>query len=122
MSHKVFLSYASQDHALAESFKARIAEHLPQNDKEALDVFDVRTDVAVGEDIRKSIKAAIEEASTVVIISSESADASPWVNYEVGLADAMGKNLVVIGKKGVEDTALLRRFYDTARIIKIENG
>lgn len=122
MSHKVFLSYASQDHALAESFKERVAELLPQNDEGALDVFDVRTDVSVGEDMRQSIKAAIGEANTVVIISSESADASPWVNYEVGLADAMGKNLVVVGKKGGADTALLRRFFDTAKIIKIEHG
>jgi NADPH:quinone reductase-like Zn-dependent oxidoreductase len=122
VSHKVFLSYAFQDHALAESFKSRIAELLPQNDKETLDGFDVLTDVVVGEDIRQSIKSAIEAAGTVVLISSESADASPWVNYEIGLADALGKNLVIVGKKGAEDTALLRRFFDSAKIIKIENG
>lgn len=121
MSHKVFLSYASQDHELAESFKARIAELLPQNDKEALDVFDVRTDITIRGDIRQSIKAAIEEASTVVLISSENADRSPWVNYEIGLAYALGKNLVVVGKKGSEETTLLHRFYDTAKIIKIDN-
>lgn len=122
MSHKVFLSYAFQDRALAESVKAGIAEFLPQNDKEALDVVDVRTDVAVGEDVRQSVKAAIEKARTVVIISSASADESPWVNYEAGLADAMKKSLVVVGKKGSEDTALWRRFFETAKIIKTEHG
>ena len=122
MSHKVFLSYTYQDHELAELFKSRIAELLPQENKETVDVFDARTDLVVGMDIRRSIKVAIEAASTIVIISSESADASPWVNYEIGLADAMGKDLVIVGKKEVEDTALLRRFFDTARIVKIENG
>jgi len=122
MSYKVFLSYASQDHAFAESVKSRIAEILSRESKEAVDVFDVRTDLVAGDDFRQSIKAAIELANTVVIVSSENADASPWVNYEVGLADAMGKNLVVVGKKGLDDTALLRRFFDTARVIKIENG
>ena len=122
MSHKVFLSYTSQDHELAELFKSRIVELLPQENKETVDIFDARTDLVVGMDVRRSIKVAIEAASTIVIISSESADASPWVNYEIGLADAMGKDLVIVGKKEVEDTALLRRFFDTARIVKIENG
>ena len=30
--------------------------------------------------------------------SSEGSDLSPWVNYEVGLADALGKELVFVTK------------------------
>lgn len=122
MSRKIFLSYATQDKALAQSLKSDIGKLLSGDPNEALDVFDVGTDIAVGDDIRKSIREAIDAASTVVVISSEEADASPWVNYEVGLADAMGKHLVVVARNGIKDTDLLRRLIHTAKIIKIENG
>ena len=122
MSHKIFLSYAYQDREFAESVKSKIDELLPQLKMSAGDVFDVQEDVDTDDDIRQSIKAAIEAAQTVIVISSVNADASPWVNYEAGLADALGKNLVVIGQQGGEDTALLHRFFDTAKIVKVENG
>lgn len=121
MSQKIFLSYAFQDRALAESLKSRMDEFLPKLDEGAVQIFDVQ-DLVAGDDIRQSIKAAIESASTVVIISTESSDLSPSVYYEAGLADAMGKNLVIVGHKGAGKTALLRRFLGTARVVEVENG
>ncbi|MEK6664744.1 MAG: TIR domain-containing protein [Pseudomonadota bacterium] len=122
MSLKVFLSYSIQDTAFAELVKAKIKELLPHHNVEATEVFDVRSDLEVGADIRQSIKSAIEAASTVVVVSSESSDLSPSVNYEVGLADALGKELVFVEQKGAADSALHRRFVESARIIKVENG
>lgn len=122
MSLKVFLSYDTKDLAFAQSIKARIKEILPQHNVEALDVFDAGTDWAVGEDIRQSIRSAVEKADTVLVISSKSGDLSPWVNYEAGLADALGKELVIIEQQGSEDSALLRRFLETAQVVKIEHG
>lgn len=122
MSFKVFLSYATKDAAIAELVKAKITELLPQSNVEPADVFDVRFELAAGEDIRQSIKSAIETVNTVVVISSESSDSSAWVNYEVGLADALGKELVVVERKGTADSAIHRRLFESARIVKIENG
>ena len=122
MSLKIFLSYAIKDTDFAQSIKARIKEFLPQSKMESIDVFDVRTDLALGGDIRQSIKAAISSANTVVVVSSQSSDISPWVNYEIGLADALGKDLVIVEQKGEENSELHRRFLDSAHIIKIENG
>lgn len=122
MSLKVFLSYAIKDADFAQSVKARIKEILPQYKAENIDIFDVRTDLALGESIRESIKSAISSANTVVIVSSESSDLSPSVNYEIGLADALGKELVIVEKEGAEGSELHRRFLEIARIIKVENG
>ncbi|TDM08768.1 MAG: hypothetical protein C4K60_05055 [Ideonella sp. MAG2] len=122
MSFKVFISYATKDTAFAELVKLKIKELLPHHNIEATEVFDVRSNLAVGADIRRSIKSAIEEASTVVVVSSEGSDLSPWVNYEVGLADALGKELVFVEPKGATDSELHRRFIESARIIKVENG
>lgn len=121
MSMKVFLSYAFQDHALVESIKTRINDFLPPHGEDEVHIIDAQImDVAAGENIRQSIRAAIEEANTVLIISSVNGDASAWVNYEAGLADAMGKNLVIVGVEGT-GSALMNRFYDTATIVKVEN-
>jgi len=122
MSVKVFISYATKDTAFADLVKSKIKELLPQQNIEATEVFDVRSDLKVGADIRQSIKSAIEEASTVLVVSSLGSDLSPWVNYEVGLADALGKELIFVEQEGAADSELHRRFFESARIIKIENG
>lgn len=122
MSSKVFISYATRDTAFAELVKSKINELLPHDNIETTEIFDVRSDLEVGVDIRKSIKSAIEEARTVVVVSSEGSDLSPWVNYEVGLADALGKELVFVEQQGAADSELHRSFSESARIIKVENG
>lgn len=122
MSFKVFISYDTKDTAFADLVKSKIKELLPHHDVDATDIFDVRSDLEVGSDIRQSIKSAIEEASAVLVISSEGSDVSPWVNYEVGLADALGKELLFVEQEGATDSELRRRFIENARIIKIENG
>ncbi len=122
MSFKVFISYDTKDTAFADLVKSKIKELLPHHNIEATEIFDVRSDLEVGADIRKSIKSAIEEANTVLVVSSEGSDLSPWVNYEVGLADALGKELVFVEQEGAADSELRRRFIESARIIKVENG
>lgn len=122
MSYKVFLSYATNDSAFAELVKAKIKDWLPHHNVEAIEFSSAQPELAAGADIRQSIKSAIQEANTVVVISSKSSDLSPWVNYEVGLADALGKELLIVEQNGAADSALRRRFLESARIIKIENG
>lgn len=121
MSQKIFISYAPQDRDFAKSLKSRMIEILPMSNKESFQISDIES-INVGESIRQTIKNAVKSADTVVIVSTENSDSSSWVNYEVGLADAMGKNLVIVGKKGAVKTSLMHRLSDTARVVRIENG
>jgi len=120
MNQKIFFSYAPRDRAFAESLKLKLREFLPA-ESQALDVVDAHATVTAGEDIRKAIKAAIDKASTVVIVSSPDGNASEYVNYEAGLADALGKDLVIVGRKGMVKSTLSNRFLDSARFIEVED-
>ncbi|MDB6012322.1 MAG: hypothetical protein JWL65_4572 [Gammaproteobacteria bacterium] len=121
MRQKVFISYATQDRSFAESLKARLNQFLAKP-SQPLDFFDVQSSIAPGEDFRKAIKAAMDAADTVVIVSSPYGDSSQWVNYEAGLADALGKKLVFVGRKGMGKSALVRRFQDNARFIEVDDA
>jgi hypothetical protein len=121
MKQKVFISYASQDRAFAEILKSRLGELLPEHAKNA-EIYDVQSSFTVGEDIRKSIKNAMEASSTVVIVSSDAGDSSQWVNYEAGLADALGKHLVIVGMKNVTRSVLWNRFRDIATFFEINKN
>jgi TIR domain len=120
MKNTVFLSYASQDREYAKSLKSGLSKILSVK-SQPLEIFDVQSDVAAGEDIRKAIKRAMDAASTVVIVSSPHVDNSQWVNYEAGLADALGKNLVIVARKGSGKTALVNRFRDSAKVIELDD-
>ena len=120
MTEKVFLSYANQDRAFAQALKGRLDEFLPAT-AQPLDVFDEQLDLAAGGDMRKALKEALDAAGTVVIVSSPAADRSEWVNYEAGLADALGKDVIIVGRKGGGRSAISRRFSDRATIIEMDD-
>lgn len=119
MKQKVFISYAHQDRRFVEALKTRLGDILKEP-LQSLDVFDVQFRINAGENIRGAIQSAMREASTVVIVSSPDSDASPWVSYEAGLADALGKNVVVVGRKGSCKSALLERLFQTARFVEVD--
>ena len=119
MKQKIFISYAHQDRRFAEALKVRLADILEDPSQE-LDVFDAQSSVEAGENIRDAIQSAMRAASTVVIVSSPASDASQWVSYEAGLADALGKNVVVVGRKGSGKSALMKRLIHTARFVEMD--
>jgi putative ribosome biogenesis GTPase RsgA len=119
MKHNVFISYASQDRKFAQQLKSRLAQILPSKPLEIV-ILDPQSDVSVGTDIRKTINDAMNAASTVVIVSSPHADHSEWVSYEAGLADALEKDVVIVGRKGTGKSALLNRL-DSARFIEVDD-
>jgi TIR domain-containing protein len=49
---------------------------------------------------RNEIRKAIEKASRVIVIWSTSSAESAWVNYETGMADALGKKITIVVPKG----------------------
>jgi ABC-type phosphate/phosphonate transport system ATPase subunit len=42
------------------------------------------------------------------------------VSYEAGLADALGKNVVIVGRRGAGKSDLLKRLSDTARFVEVD--
>jgi hypothetical protein len=50
---------------------------------------------------RDHVKRTIEEASKVIVIWGDAGASSQWVNYEIGLADALEKPIIaVLPKQG----------------------
>jgi hypothetical protein len=120
MKNRVFISYASQDRDFVERLKPELTKILSKK-SQPLEIFDVQSHAKVGSDVRKAIKTAMDRAGTVVVVSSPDGDASQWVNYEAGLADALGKKLVIVGRRGMRKSALVNRFANTAKVIELDN-
>jgi hypothetical protein len=53
-----------------------------------------------GSSIRGVLRNAIQSASKVVLVWSGAGSASQWVNYEAGMAEALGKPIIVVVAKG----------------------
>ena len=106
MAERIFLSYAYQDRDLVQSVEEALREHKIVTAEDVI-IVDPQKNVHAGENIRELIKDAISSASKVVIIASNDSAASQWVNYEAGMATALGKPIVVIGRKGVGKSALV---------------
>jgi hypothetical protein len=62
-------------------------------------IFDPHKSVKAGDDARAIIRDQMMSASKVVVIVSPDTANSHWVNYEVGMASALGKAIVVMGSK-----------------------
>jgi len=113
MTTKVFVSYAATDKALAETAKHELATkgHVPSDTV----FFDVQ-EITAGENIRQRLRSEIEAADAVVLVMTEQAETSQWINYEAGLADALGKKILVVGAKTTGKTGLLASLADYQRI------
>jgi nucleoside 2-deoxyribosyltransferase len=84
----VFVSYSHRDAALARSVE-KVLKSV------GIDSFTAR-EVAPGEDWRKSIQAAIKRSDALVLIASPDALSSSWASYETGVAEALGKHVMVL--------------------------
>jgi len=111
----VFLSYAFGD-------KAKIQKVLDKlNARGILSSDDVWLDnsaIVAGSDWRGQIREAIENASKFVVIWSDAADTSDWVNYETGMAEALGKPILVVVPKG--ETARIPGNLKETQVIELE--
>ena len=98
MKEKIFFSYSHADRGLAKQVEKQL-QGLLKSKSQSFTVIDERKIVSPGKDIRKSLKAAMDSASTVVFLAAPGSEKSQRMNYEAGLADALGKRMVVLGKK-----------------------
>jgi len=85
----VYLSHIRRDADLA----ADIARELRKHGVEPIDV----ESTGPGDDLRRTIKSAIRRADAFVLVlrAPESA-ASSWVGYELGMAEALGKPILLL--------------------------
>jgi hypothetical protein len=87
---RVFLSHARRDADLARG----VARELRKRGIEAFDAFE---NVTAGEDWRQTIKAAIRRADGfALIVSAPEAASTSWSSYELGMAEALGKRILLL--------------------------
>jgi len=117
MPEKIFLSYAKEDSGLVRDvLDALRKHHLVATDVVFLDPHDLTP----SDDVRRKIQEQIRSASKVVIIASDHSATSAWVNYEAGMAAALEKPIVVLGRKGSGKSALLIRGLPNVQSIELE--
>lgn len=98
MSRKIFVSYAPRDRSWVPQVLDQLKEQklLSADDNVFLD----HQDFSAGDSFRDAARAAIAAADTVVVLWSPAAAESKWVNYELAMADALGKHLLVVSPRG----------------------
>ena len=86
---RVFLSHSRRDANLA----AGIASDLQRYGIEAVG----DESITAGKDLRRTIRSAIRRADAfVIVVTSPDAAASSWTSYELGMAEALGKPILLL--------------------------
>jgi hypothetical protein len=89
----VFFSYAQSDRNTLDRWRSRLMELLGESSQEVF--LDPVAELLPGEDVRSRIRNFVHECSYVVVLWSTRAAESDWVQYELAMADALGKRIVV---------------------------
>ncbi len=116
MTEKIFVSCAQEDRGLIDKVEKALRKHGIIRD-EPVKIIDPFKEAMCGDDIRVTIRKQIESASKVVIIHTKKSESSQWVNYEAGMADALNKQMIIVGRKGLGKTSFLS---DLANVRSIE--
>ena len=99
MNNKVFISYAHQDSEQISKLKSALTEKgIISN--ESVTFEDSQMPMVPGSSMRGVLRNAIQSANTVVVYWTRNSASSEFVNYEMGMADALDKKLVVVTPKG----------------------
>jgi hypothetical protein len=85
----VFISYSRRDANLANS----VADALKRL---GFNPLDPGRELRPGADWRKAIQAAIKRSEAVILVASPHNLASSWSLYEAGMAEALGKKVMVL--------------------------
>lgn len=98
MSYKVYISYSAKDSELAKDLGRRLSDAgvgiVKVTDK-------VETDAA--ETVRLHIRALLQQSDEVIVLLTDNSANSPWVRYELGVADALDRRVTpVVVNEGVE--------------------
>jgi hypothetical protein len=86
---KVFISYAHSDAAEAQSLVKALHE---ENVVGWLD----SADIAAGEAVSSAVRDALKNSSIVIVLLSQRALHSQWVQFEIGAAEALDKRIIPV--------------------------
>lgn len=107
MPEKVFLSYVHEDRAIADRVERYLRDHGLVSSL-GMEIIDPQKEIQVGGNFREMIRSKMMSANKVVIITSPNSAQSQWVNYEAGMASALGKSIIVIRSRGMKEFPLLK--------------
>ncbi len=96
MTQKVFFSYAQQDKHLVEPTLKKLSQAGISELEITSETDDPVQLAQAGENLRTMILDHVKSASQVVVLWSEHAANSQYVQYELGLADALDKPIIVV--------------------------
>ena len=113
----VFISYAVDDKSRISKVIGELkSKEVVEDDDQIVHAPDV---FVPGSSPRGLVRKAMEAASKVVIVWSGTGAGSTWVNYETGMAEALGKPIFLAIPKG-EKSRLPQELKDI-QIIELEN-
>lgn len=101
MAEKIFVSYSHKDRLLVKGLEERLRQHGIVTAEDVV-IFDPQSKFKPGDNVREAIKKQMMDASKVVIIASDTSAESQLMNYEAGMATALGKPIVVFRRKGAK--------------------
>ena len=90
MKNKVFIYYAYQDDDQIDKLKSKLAEKGIISNETVVYDYSQRPMIP-GSSLRGTIRKSLESSSTVVVYWTKNSSASDYVNYEMGMADALDK-------------------------------
>jgi len=90
MPLKLFISYSRDDTDFVEALTQMINELRIK----CVEYF-IDRHIAWGDPVTSSIKQGIKDCTDLLVIISEKSTASMWVGYEIGIADALEKNILM---------------------------
>lgn len=96
MTNKVFISYAWNDRHLVEAMLEKLKQARIPGLELASELEDLILVAQTGDDLRTMIRDRVESANQVVVLWTEQAAASQFVQYELGIADALDKPIIVV--------------------------
>lgn len=95
MTKKIFLSYAMPDKEKVPLLVEKLQRHQSQAEEQIV-IVDPVSELSGGEDFRQQIRQNIQDSDEVAVVWTTASAASGLVNYEAGMADALGKPIIIV--------------------------
>ena len=103
MSKKFFISHTMEGRQFVEGLQEILEENGITTVGEKVSFIDTLSEpIDSNKSIREIIKKQIQSSNEVVVVASDESLSSQWVNYEIGMADALDKPIIILGRKGRE--------------------
>ncbi|MCE5185134.1 MAG: toll/interleukin-1 receptor domain-containing protein [Planctomycetaceae bacterium] len=116
--NRVYISYAHRDKEYADHVLSELREKgLMTEEETALE--DRAEDIETSDSVCSVLQNKIRQAVKIIFIINENSLKSPWVNYEIGLARALEKQMTIVTTKTL--FAQLPAFLLGEQVIIVDN-